>query len=176
MSDESNRAKGRTSFDVTLGNTLVEFINRTSTPYPVEVGAPAFDLVPVERQKDIMLNVARLHAQQEYDRIMSLVAVLQRQANSIRRRLEITDAVHSAKYDFQIYHNQIYWLAFDNRVHFVRLVPLGPDDWSTGAPDHYQYIARVKWLGDYTWIEVNERGEPVNDSDQPHGGTADAGL
>ena len=96
---DSNRTKGRDSFDATLGNSLVEFINRTSTPYPVEVGAPAFDLVPVEKQKDIMLNVARLHAQQEYDRIMSLVAVLQRQAHSIRRRLEITDAVHSAKYD-----------------------------------------------------------------------------
>lgn len=167
---ESNRAKGRGSFDATLGNSLVEFINRTSTPYPVEVGAPAFDLVPVEKQKDIMLNVARLHAQQEYDRIMALVAVLQKQANSIRRRLEITDAVHSAKYDFQIYHNQIYWLTFDNRVNFVRLVPLGPGDWSTGAPDHYQYIARVKWLGDYTWIEVNEQGEPVNDGDVSYGG------
>ena len=43
----SNRAKGRDSFDATLGNSLVEFINRTSTQYPVEVGAPAFDLVPV---------------------------------------------------------------------------------------------------------------------------------
>jgi hypothetical protein len=160
---KSNRSKGRDSFDATIGNSLVEFMNRASTPYPVEVGAPAFDLVPVERQKDIMINVARLHAQQEYDRIMALVAVLQRQANQIRRRLEITDAVHSARYDFQTYHNQCYWLVFDSRVQFVRLVPLGPTDWSTGAPDHYQYIARVKWLGDYSWIEVDTEGNPVND-------------
>jgi len=161
--DRSNRAKGRDSFDATLGNSLVEFMNRVSTPYPVEVGGPAFDLVPVAQQKDIMLNVARLHAQQEYDRIMSLVAVLQRQAQAIRRRLEITDAVHSARYDFQIYHNQCYWLAMDTRTQFVRLVPLGPGDWSTGSPDHYQYIARVKWLGDYSWIEVDTEGNPVND-------------
>lgn len=164
MGDQkSNRAKGRDSFDASVGNSLVEFFNRNVTPYPVEAGAPAFDLVPVERQKDIMLNVARLHAQQEYDRIMSLVTVLQRQANAIRRRLEITDAVHSAKYDFQIYHNQCYWLAFDTAKQFVRLVPLGPMDWSVGAPDHYQYIARVKWLGDYSWIEVDAEGNPVND-------------
>ena len=175
MSD-SNRAKGRDSFDATVGNSLVEFINRTSTPYPVEVGAPAFDLVPVEKQKDIMLNVARLHAQQEYDRIMSLVAVLQRQANSIRRRLEITDAVHSAKYDFQIYHNQIYWLAYDSNHDLIRLTPLGPTDWSTGAPDHYQYMARVKWLGDYTWIEVDEQGRPLNDGDVSYGGTTDRNV
>lgn len=165
----SNKAKGRNSFDATVGNSLVEFINRTSTPYPVEVGAPAFDLVPVERQKDIMLNVARLHAQQEYDRIMSLVEVLQKQANSIRRRLEITDAVHAAKYQFQVYHNQIYWLAQDHRQACTILTSLGPTDWTTGAPEHYEYIARVRWLGDYTWIEVNDKGEPVNDGDVSHG-------
>jgi len=165
LSDEpkSNRSKGRDSFDATLGNSLVEFMNRSSTPYPVEVGGPAFDLVPVAKQKDIMLNVARLHAQQEYDRIMSLVSILQKQANSIRRRLEITDAVHAARYDFQVYHNQCYWLAFDTDKNFVRLVSLGPNDWSTGAPDHWQYIARVKWLGDYTWIEVDENGEVIPD-------------
>ena len=109
----SNRAKGRDSFDASVGNSLVEFINRSSTPYPVEVGGPSFDLVPVERQKDIMLNVARMHAQQEYDRIMALVEILQKQANSIRRRLEITDLVHAARYQFQTYHGQIYWLAYD---------------------------------------------------------------
>jgi hypothetical protein len=163
LTDKSNRAKGRDSFDATLGNSLVEFINRTSTPYPVEVGAPAFDLVPVERQKDIMLNVARMHAQQEYDRIMSLVSVLQRQANQIRRRLEITDAVHSARYDFQIFHGQCYWLVMDTVKNFVRLCPLGPEDWHTGSPDHYQYIARVKWLGDYSWIEVDNEGKIIDD-------------
>ena len=165
MSDDakSNRSKGRDSFDAQVGTSLVEFFNKNVTPYPTDVGAPAFDLVPVERQKDIMLNVARLHAQQEYDRIMSLVRILQQQANSIRRRLEITDAVHSAKYDFQIYHNQCYWLVHDLTRGFVRLVPLGPRDWSTGAPLDYQYIARVKWLGDYSWIEVDENGKVVAD-------------
>ena len=159
----SNRSKGRDSFDAQVGTSLVEFFNKNVTPYPTDVGAPAFDLVPVAQQKDIMLNVARLHAQQEYDRIMSLVKILQQQANSIRRRLEITDAVHSAKYDFQIYHNQCYWLVNDVAKNMVRLVPLGPKDWSTGAPDKYQYIARVKWLGDYSWIEVDDNGEVVPD-------------
>ena len=174
--DRSNRAKGRDSFDATTGNSLVEFINRSSTPYPVEVGGPSFDLVPVARQKDIMLNVARMHAQQEYDRIMALVEILQRQANSIRRRLEITDLVHAARYQFQTYHGQIYWLAHDTWKKETVLVTLGPKDWSTGAPDWYEYIARVKWLGDHTWIEVNEHGEPVNDGDQSYGGPADGSI
>jgi hypothetical protein len=158
---ENNEAKGRDSFDITTGNVVVQFFNRNITPYPTEAGGPKFDLIPVERQKDIMVNVARMHAQQEYDRILELVTVLQRQAAGIKRRLDITDLVHSAYYQFQTYHGQPYWLAQDTRRNRVILTHLGPSDWSTGAPDDYQYLARVKWMGDYTWCEIDEHGNIV---------------
>lgn len=162
MSDEtSNLAKGRDSFDATVGTNLVQFFNRNVTPYPTEIGGPKFDLVPVTKQKDIMLNVARLHAQQEYDRIMELVSVLQKQAAQIKRRLEVTDAVHAAVYQFQIYHGNIYWLCFDNRKQCTRLVMHGPDEWFTGKPEEYDYICRVKWLGDHSWLEVDNEGNPI---------------
>jgi hypothetical protein len=164
---DSNRSKGRNSRDATIGTDLVDFINRAATPYPVEVGGPAFDLVPVTKQKDIMVNVARMHAKQEYNRIMELVSVLQRQAEEISRRLDITDQVHAAKYDFQIYHGQIYWLVFDTRHQCTRLAHTGPTEWCTGAPENYQYICRVKWLGDYTWIEIEDDANPDTTTDQP---------
>ena len=99
MSDKkpTNITKGRNSYDSSLGNTVVPFFNRNVTPYPTEAGGPKFDLVPITKQKDHMLNVARLHAQQEYDRIMELVTVLQRQASDIKRRLDVTDMVHAAR-------------------------------------------------------------------------------
>jgi hypothetical protein len=165
MDNDSNISKGRQSFDAKIGDSLVAFFNKNVTPYPTDVGGPAFDLIPIEKQKDIMVNVARLHAQQEYDRIMELVTVLQRQAAQIKRRLEITDLVHTAKYQFQTYHNQCYWLAWHTKKQETLLVTLGPKDWSTGAPDDYEYIARVKWLGDYTWIEVDDDGKPIHDSE-----------
>jgi hypothetical protein len=112
--------------------------------------------VPVTKQKDIMINVARMHAKQEYDRIMELVTVLQRQASDIKKRLDITDMVHAAKYDFQLYHGQTYWLIFDNRKQITRLSPMGPYDWCTGKPARITNIsARYNGLGDHTWIEVN---------------------
>ncbi len=159
--NKSNVAKGQNSYDSKIGDSLVAFFNKNVTPYPTEVGGPAFDLIPIEKQKDIMVNVARMHGQQEYNRIMELVAVLQKQAASIKRRLEITDWVHSAKYDFQTYHGQIYWLCYDHRKKFTRLVSHGPNDWTTGAPNDWEYICRVKWMGDYTWLEVDEQGNPV---------------
>jgi len=93
--DESNSAKGRDSFDVNTGNTLVHFFNRNVTPYATSTLGPKFDLVPVTQQKDLMINHARMYAQQEYDRIMELVTVLQKQADDIKRRLDVTDAVQS---------------------------------------------------------------------------------
>ena len=158
---ENNSAKGQNSFDVSTGNVVVQFFNRNITPYPTEAGGPKFDLIPVEKQKDIMVNVARMHAQQEYNRISELVEVLQRQAAGIKRRLDITDMVHSAYYQFQTYHGKPYWLAQDTRHNRIILTHLGPSDWSTAAPDSYQYIAQVKWLGDYTWCEIDEHGNPV---------------
>ena len=162
MADKkSNLAKGAHSYDAEIGNSLIAFFNKNITPYPTEVGGPAFDLIPVEKQKDIMVNVARMHGQQEYNRIMELVTVLQKQAASIKRRLEITDQVHAAKYDFQTYHGNIYWLVFDSRKNYTLLTQMGPQDWSSSAPNNYNYICRVKWLGDYTWIEVDEQGNAV---------------
>jgi hypothetical protein len=151
---EHNSAKGRTSYDSTSTGALVAFFNRNVSTYATEAGGVKFDLVPVEQQKDVMINVARLHAQQEYNRILELVSVLQKQAEDIKRRLEVTDMIHAAKYEFQISHNKIYWLVHDIRKNITRLVLNGPQDWATGAPAEYNYICKVKWLGDYTWTEV----------------------
>lgn len=152
----TNITKGRNSYDSILGNTDVAFFNRNVTPYPTEAGGPKFDLVPVTKQKDIMLNVARMHAEQEYNRIMELVDVLQKQAAEIKRRLDLTDMVHAAKYDFQIAHGNTYWLVQDHRKNEIILSAMGPNDWSAGHPEWYQYIVAVKWLGDHTWIEVTD--------------------
>ena len=153
--DKLNSAKGRDSYDSSIGNTVVNFFNRNITPYVTEAGGPKFDLVPVEKHKDIMLNVARLHAKQEYDRIMELVQVLQKQAEQIKHRLDLTDMVHGAKYDFQLANGNTYWLLFDTRKQCTRLSINGPNDWSSSAPIEYEYICKVQWLGDHTWIEVD---------------------
>ena len=93
MTDKPNILKGRESYDSISTGAIIPFLNRNVTPYATEAGGPKFDLVPVTEQKDLMINHARMYAQQEYDRIMTLVHVLEEQAQQIKRRLEITDAV-----------------------------------------------------------------------------------
>ena len=151
---KSNVSDGRTSFDITVGNVLVPFFNRNISTYATEAGGPKFDLIPVEKQKDLMVNHARMYAQQEYDRIMELVTVLEKQAQDIRRRLDVTDAVYAAEYNFQIVMGNCYWLVWHKRHEKNLLVLTGPDDWNTGAPEDYQYLMQVKYMGDHTWQEV----------------------
>jgi hypothetical protein len=152
--EKSNSAKGRTSYDSTSTGSLIPFFNRNVSEYPTEAGGVKFDLVPVTKQKDLMINHARMYAQQEYDRIMELVAVLEKQAQSIKRRLEITDSVHAAEYQFQLVMGNCYWLVWDMRKEKMLLVLTGPNDWSTGVPETYEYKAQVKYMGDHTWMEI----------------------
>jgi len=153
---KSNSADGRLSYDSTSTGELIPFFNRNVSPYPTESGGPKFDLIPVTKQKDLMINHARMYAQQEYDRIMELVTVLQKQAHDIKRRLEVTDAVHAAKYQFQVVMGKCYWLVWDQRKNKTILTHNGPADWSSGPPVDYEYITQVKYMGDHTWMEVKE--------------------
>jgi hypothetical protein len=152
--EKSNVAKGRNSFDANVDGSIIPFFNRNVTPYPTEAGGPKFDLIPVAKQKDIMINHARIYAKQEYDRIMELVAVLKKQAEDIKRRLDVTDLVYAAEYQFQIVMGQYYWLIYDSRKEKTILSHHGPEDWNTGKPDNYEYITQVKYMGDHTCMEI----------------------
>jgi hypothetical protein len=163
MSDKkSNLAKGRHSFDADIGGTLVPFFNKNLSEYPTEAGGVKFELVPVTKQKDIMINHARIYAQQEYDRIMELVEVLEKQAQAIKRRLDVTDAVHAAVYQFSPVMGQTYWLAWDKRKQHTLLTHHGPNDWSSSAPEDYEYQAQVKYMGDHTWMEIDQEGNSID--------------
>jgi hypothetical protein len=156
MPNDNNSANGVHSYDSTSTGNLIHFFNRNVSEYPTEAGGPKFDLIPVTKQKDIMINHARMYAQQEYDRIMELVNVLQKQALDIKRRLEVTDAVHAAEYQFQIVMGNTYWLVWEKRKEKTLLVHTGPNDWSTGVPESYEYVTQVKYMGDHTWMEIKE--------------------
>ena len=158
----SNRAKGRTSLDSVSSGSVIEFINRNTSFYPTEVGSVQFELIPVKSQKDQVLNTARLSAQIEYKRIMEMVDLLNQQAKHLRRRLEISELIYSAEYKFKIIPGNNYYLVTDTKQHKTLLIKMGPEDWSAGKPDQYNYIAKVKCLGDFTWIELDQSNEIVS--------------
>lgn len=154
-----NSARGRKSKDLEVGDSLVSFFNRNVSEYPTEVGSAFFAPVNIKEHKDIMLNVARANAEQEYQRIMNLVSVLQKQAEQLQRRLVTTELIHQARFSFKPVVNSYYWLVDVDGESI--LTPLGPNDWSSGRPHNYKYISHVKFLGDFTWMNIEDQDEDI---------------
>jgi hypothetical protein len=124
--------------------------------YPMEVGAPVFAPIKVVEEKDKAVNVARQNAKLEYDRIMEQAEVLMKQARALQARLDATEMVHCAKFGFNPIHGKIYHLYYDERSQVNVLIQNGPQGWSCGIPDGWNYLMPVKKLGDSTWAVIEE--------------------
>ena len=127
---------------------------RNSLPYPMELGSPAFAPVPIEKEKDIILNVGRMHAKQEYDRIMEQVEVLKRQADALMNRVAVSEVMHNCVYGFKPVHGRIYYVYFNSYKNHNWLCPTHPEQWCAGPGEHNTYVMAVRMLGDSTWEEV----------------------
>ena len=127
---------------------------RNSLPYPMELGSPAFAPVPVEQEKDVILNVGRMHAQQEYDRIMQQVEVLKQQADALQQRLHVSEIMHGVKYGLQPRHGKTYYVYFNSLKNEHWLSMNHPHHWCAGPGEQHTYVMAVKMLGDSTWQEV----------------------
>ena len=124
--------------------------------YPMEVGAPVFAPIKVTEEKDKAVNVARQNAKLEYDRIMEQAEVLMKQARALQARLDATEMVYCAKFSFNPIHGKIYHLYYDERNQVNVLIQNGPQGWSCGIPDGWNYLMPVKKLGDSTWAVIEE--------------------
>jgi hypothetical protein len=153
MSDKPNSANGVSSYDSTSSGSLIHFFNRNITPYATESSGPKFDLVPVEKHKDIMINVARLHAKQEYDRIMEQVEVLKRQAESLEHRMRVSDMMYDINITFKPVHGKIYYVYLDTLKNKRWISMNHPDSWSA-LGIHHKFVIAVQLMGDSNWQEV----------------------
>ncbi len=132
-------------------------------PYPTNIGAPKFEPLPIQSIKDKAKNIARYHANEkleelneQYQLVLKQAELIQKQAQKILARLEITDKILEAEYHFVTVPYKVYYLVWDKRKEFYRLVSLGPNDWSTGTPTDWEYQYGVRLLGDGTWEIVDE--------------------
>lgn len=130
-------------------------MKRSSLPYPMELGSPAFAPIAVEKEKDILLNVSKLNAKQEYDRIMEQVNVLKRQAEALANRMRVSELMHHCTYGFRVVHGKSYYVYFDSMKNNNVLCLNAPDNWSA-FPGHYTYIMTVRLMGDSTWEQVDD--------------------
>jgi len=134
--------------------TKEDMDKRNSLPYPMEIGAPAFSPIPVDKEKDILLNIGKHHAKQEYDRIMEQVEVLKRQADALVNRLGVSEVMHKCVYGIKPYHGKTYYVYFDSYKGQNWLSMIHPRKWCAGPGKNNTFVMAVRMLGDSTWEEV----------------------
>ena len=138
-------------------------LHPSSMQYPTNIGAPKFEPLPIVSIKDKAKNIARYHANEkleelneQYQLVLKQAELIRNQAQKIIDRLEVTDKVLEAEYQFATVPYKTYYLVWDKRKQFYRLCLQGPDDWCTGAPIDWEYQHSVRLLGDGTWEIIDE--------------------
>lgn len=118
-------------------------------PYPHTIGSPAFAPNEEGANKKTAIRVMEEQCHMQMDQIKEQIALLARQAEKIKTRMETSKAVYSAKMAFAPLVGETYYLYARAEEDFV-LSMIGPDDWGRKIPFKY-YVATVKLLSDRTW-------------------------
>lgn len=127
---------------------------KASVPYALDRGSQNFSLVEVKSKKDQQYNLAIKQAQQEFENLKQIAEVINKQAQQIKDRLEVTQIIYQAEYNFTPIPDNTYWVAKDTEKDIFILCILGPKEWSTNPPENYEYISEVKYLANGLWEKV----------------------
>lgn len=127
---------------------------KSSVPYALDRGSQSFSLIEVKNKKDQQFNIAIKQAQQEFDNLKQIADVINKQALQIKDRLEVTEMIYQAEYNFEPVSDETYWVAKDLKKDIFILCVLGPKDWSTSPPEHYKYISKVRFLANGLWEKI----------------------
>ena len=93
-------------------------------------------------------------AQKEFENLKQIADVINKQAQQIKERLETTELIYNAERTFTPVVGAKYWLIKDTKKNNIKIVVLGPNDWSTNPPENYQYISEVQFLANGLWENV----------------------
>ena len=126
-----------------MGNKLKRPDNVTdlpaSTPYPTNVGAPAFSINDMVQFKDTRSTTAIHHLDARLQEV-------KKQYNELIDLAQDTELVYSAHYNFIPIVGKVYHLYANERHNFLSII--SPEQWSTMVAD---YLGSFKFTPDNVW-------------------------
>ncbi len=117
--------------------------------YPHNVGS--INIIPedVGKLKSRALSAMHEQTSQQLMQIQKQVELLLSQANSIKKRVEVSEMIYQAKLSFEPFVGNTYYLyELDNEY---RLMLIGPNEWGRSKNKLLNFISTVKLLSDHTW-------------------------
>jgi len=98
----------------------------------------------------------RDQTQREMTRLYEQMQLLIKQAEDIKKRVEVSEKIYSATFNFEPVINHMYYLyEKEDGKHILSMI--SPKEWGNTLP-YSKYLATIKLLSDHTW-EILDQGK-----------------
>ncbi|MFA9461094.1 DUF2452 domain-containing protein [Thiohalorhabdus methylotrophus] len=128
-----------------------------SSPYPVERGAPAFNLVDTAQEIEKADQMVNTRVSGKLKVIADQIKALQEEAEGILNSAQEDMELHKAKCNFKRQPGKVYHL-YEKEDGTLYFSMLSADDWNGNPPDTFRGSYRLE--PDYSWTPAEEMDEP----------------
>ncbi|HKK13513.1 MAG TPA: DUF2452 domain-containing protein [Gammaproteobacteria bacterium] len=129
----------------------------STSPYPVERGAPAFNLVDTAQEIEKADQMVNTRVSGKLKVIADQIKALQAEAEEIMSSAQQDMELHNAKCNFQRQPGKIYHL-YEKEDGSLYFSMLSADDWNGNPPDTFRGSYRLE--PDYSWTPAEKMDEP----------------
>ncbi|SCX82224.1 DUF2452 domain-containing protein [Thiohalorhabdus denitrificans] len=128
-----------------------------SSPYPVERGAPAFNLVDTAQEIEKADQMVNTRVSGKLKVIADQIKALQAEAEEIMNSAQEDMELHKAQCNFQRQPGKIYHL-YEKEDGTLYFSMLSEEDWNGNPPDTFRGSYRLE--PDYSWTPADKIDEP----------------
>lgn len=123
--------------------------------FPHHVGSAVVKPEDKGKIKGRAMMAMRDQTQREMSQLYEQMQVLVRQAEDIKKRVEVSEKIYLSTINFEPVINHIYYL-YEKEEGKNILSMISAEEWGSDMP-YNKYIAKIKLLSDHTW-EILEKG------------------
>ncbi|MGE0567765.1 MAG: DUF2452 domain-containing protein [Bacteroidia bacterium] len=129
-------------------------------PYAHHVGSAIIKPEDEGKVKSRALSAMREQTNKQLLQIQKQAELLAKQANDIRKRVELSEKIYTANMSFEPFIGHVYHLYQKEQEY--RMYMIGPDEWGKSKPKDIEYIGSAKLMSDHTWELVDTLNEQFN--------------
>ncbi len=131
--------------------------------FPHHVGGVAIRSEDKGKIKGRALSAMKEQTDSQMNQLYDQARILAAQANSIKRRVEISERIYLAQMNFDPIISHVYFV-YEKKNGDDVLSMVAPSEWGRSIP-FAKFLAKVKLLSDHTWevLDYDENGQQTSD-------------
>lgn len=123
--------------------------NPGTLAFPHHVGSALIKPEDQGKIKSRALNVMQQQTQRQYNQLYQQMQLLAEQANTLRKRVEISEKIYLSEIRFEPLVGHVYHLYQKEEGEHILSV-IGPEEWGRSFK-YKKFVATVELLADHTW-------------------------